>query len=756
MRGKDWLKLACLSAAISVAVGGAVPALAAQDPAEATHRDLLQQEAVLNGGNPATQPAESMRLRDQAAQRLVSRGTAEANQILFRVLSTPGQRDGQLSVAKALGSWSKPTDPDPMFIEPLINLLGTDAELTGAASQALAAYRNSDRIRARLTQFAGNVTQPISSRTATIKAMGKLVDKRAAGSLVALVNRDENQRIRDTAVEALIEMTGLTLHGRDVQRWNVWWDENRNKSDAEWSRDLLYKNASRAGELAKRLDQVREQALLRLIRDEAQRLPEDARGAKYVSYLQSESEDVRWATVQIVYNVVVSTAPKPMPAEVNQILRGMIGDASAEVRRAVVQTLGVANDREAVAALLTQLGQEKEPEVRAAIALALGPTHDLTAIEPLLGRLDDESFSVAKAAADALGEMATVLRLPDNSPLGDQVARQLVRRMRATDPGQAASAPLRQSLAQAMSRMAHASSLPTFHELINTDREPPMVRISAYRGIGRIANPDSAGVIIDALQRERDSGVRLEALDALGRTAGTFEFAQAIGRLLSEQAEPDTTVREKAWSVLEILLPKASERDLNFWAERFRGATENDAKRRLSVLVTLEKLLDEQKQEERLATCRQNVGETMYRLGQFEEAAGKFRLALDYWTGIQTGPRVTDLLMQQLIDAQLRARKYADAATFATQVIQQNATNAEPVWWKIKGEIERLRKSADLDNALQLIEAVRKVPLGPSFASLLETMEKEIRQLRTRGGMRWVQQGHATDEYELMKIFVTT
>jgi HEAT repeat protein len=754
VRGKDWLKLAGLSAAMSIAMHCAAPALAAEDPAVAARRELLQQEGILNGGNAATHPAEAARLRDQAAQRLVSRGNAEAHQILFRVLSGSGQRDGQLAVARALASWSRPTDPDPMFIEPLINLLGTDAELTGAVAGALGAYKDNDRVRTRLTLFAGNVTQPVSSRTAVIRAMGRLVDKRAAGTLVMMLNRDENQRIRDAVADALIEMTGLSQHGRDVQRWNLWWDENRNKSEAEWSRDLLYKNASRAGQLAKRLDQVREQAQ-QLIREDVQARPEAERGQRYVAFLQSEAEDVRWATVQIVYNEVVRTAPKPMPADVNQVLRGMIADASSEVRRAVVQTLGVANDREAVAALLTQLGQEKEPEVRAAIALALGPTHDLTALEPLLARLDDDSFSVARAAADALGEMAPVLRLPDNRELADQAAAQFLRRLRGTDPGQAAFAPLRQSLAQAMGRLGHPSCLSTFYELIHTDREPPLIRISAYRGIGRIGRPDSAGMIIDALQRERDSGVRLEALDALGKTAITFEFAHAIGRLLNEQAEPDATVREKAWGVLEGLLPRAAERDLNFWAERFRGASELDVARRLGVLVVLEKKLDEQKHEERLATCRQNIGETLYRLGRFDDAAASFRLALDYWMSINAGPQVTDLLMQQFMDAQLRARKYAEASTFATAMIQQNAANAEPLWWKIKSEIERLRKTSELDGALLLIEAVRKVPLGPSYASLLDTMEKEIRQLRTRGGMRWVQQIIGTEEYELLKVFIT-
>ena len=75
---------------MGIAVVGAPSAHAVQDPAEAAHRELLQQEAILSGGNPATQPAEAMRLRDQAAQRLVSRGTAETNDILHRVLTTPG------------------------------------------------------------------------------------------------------------------------------------------------------------------------------------------------------------------------------------------------------------------------------------------------------------------------------------------------------------------------------------------------------------------------------------------------------------------------------------------------------------------------------------------------------------------------------------------------------------------------------------------------------------------------------------------
>ena len=102
-----------------------------------------------------------------------------------------------------------------------------------AGAQALAAFKASDRARERLTQFAFNLSMQLPPRVAVIRAMGRLVDKRAAASLIDLLNNDDNATVRDAAADALAEMTGYSRFGHDVQRWNQWWNQNAARSDAD-------------------------------------------------------------------------------------------------------------------------------------------------------------------------------------------------------------------------------------------------------------------------------------------------------------------------------------------------------------------------------------------------------------------------------------------------------------------------------------------------------------------------------------------
>src|SRR5438552_19208114 len=116
-----------LAAAAMAGLPKVLPALALQPVEtreEVARKDVQQQEAILTdaGATPAQ--------RDDAARRLVSRSSKEADDVLLKILKD-GARDGQLAVARALAS--DPT-PEPDFIEPLSWLLGSGLGLTGAAA----------------------------------------------------------------------------------------------------------------------------------------------------------------------------------------------------------------------------------------------------------------------------------------------------------------------------------------------------------------------------------------------------------------------------------------------------------------------------------------------------------------------------------------------------------------------------------------------------------------------------------------------
>src|SRR5207244_4693735 len=292
---------------------------------------------------------------------------------LLKGLQDLVNREGQIAVARALAS--DPT-PQPMFIRPLSELLGSGAVLTEAVAQALVTFKGNDGIRDLLVGFATKPINAMDMRLGTLSAMGKLVDKQTAGALIGIINSDENVRIRDGACDALAEMTGLP-RSSDVQGWNQWWDANKNKSEEQWSKDLLAFNATARTELSKRLQKMRDevgQALLVTYRAAGN----DVEKSKLLSqYLQSDSEDMRLLGVELVR--FESANFRAVPPAVFEQLRKMVGDSAAGVRKEVAITLGTAGVG-AVDALLTQLAQERDSTVRDAIVRALGPSHDLRAI----------------------------------------------------------------------------------------------------------------------------------------------------------------------------------------------------------------------------------------------------------------------------------------------------------------------------------------------------------------------------------------
>src|SRR5215212_8643393 len=179
-----------LEAAAVAAVPKILPAQvapAAQTADEAAGRDIADQAAVLN--DRTTTSAK----REEAARRLVSRSSPEADSVLLATLKDHTNREGQTAVARALAS--DPT-PQPTFVPILTELLGSGAVLTDAVAQALVTYKGNEEVRATLVNYATKPTTPLESRAGILLAMGKMVDKQAAGSLINLINTDDNARIR--------------------------------------------------------------------------------------------------------------------------------------------------------------------------------------------------------------------------------------------------------------------------------------------------------------------------------------------------------------------------------------------------------------------------------------------------------------------------------------------------------------------------------------------------------------------------------
>lgn len=769
---RKWLRTAILAAATAAGAPPLFaprPALAAEVAPVPTKQDLDQLRKSLVDANVA--PLD----RDRAAQRLISYGHATADYVLRQVLESPRNTEGKLAVTKAL-----PLAPQAnlVFVGPLRDLLD-NADLAKTAALALASYRTSEVARGILVAFAENTTKPLKSRLVVVSALGKLVDRRTAEVLIRLLNKDSNALIRSAAADALVEMTGLSQYGQDAQQWNRWWrayeiransKEDPKAYEAElaakddsWTRELLNKNATRAFDLDRRLQQLREQTL-RLARDDVQRTPDANRAKKLITYLQSDSEDLRVVAAQIIYEDAVAVDPKPIPAPVFDVLRGMVDDASPDVRARIARTIGILNDPGSLDVLLAQLPKEKDLTVRREIIDALRPIQSLRTLPPLLNHLDDPSFAVARRAAEALKDKADLLHRKDANPanqsLTDAAARQTARlllerfnKARKEDN----AAPLRLALVEAMAAIGpgpiakpmselERDYLAIFYQLIRA--ESTAVRCAALRGLKQIGNADSVSNIVPLLNDD-ESVVRLNALDALSTTASDEQISPVKERLAVER---DPSISSRAWEIVLLLIEKAPANVVADWAKPAKWtAGESDYPRRLAILLILEKKLEKAQRPAELAQCQQDVGELLVRVQKPAEAIPRLTSALGYLVQAKADPSRTTIPVELLVEAMLAAKKYPDLNKFATDLIRQDPRNGGIIGPKIKEHLETLKRAGDFDEALAVLEEANKIPLGETYLKFVfPKMQQDIRDLKKQaagtGGRTMIRQAK-TDDY---------
>jgi tetratricopeptide (TPR) repeat protein len=218
--------------------------------------------------------------------------------------------------------------------------------------------------------------------------------------------------------------------------------------------------------------------------------------------------------------------------------------------------------------------------------------------------------------------------------------------------------------------------------------------------------------------------VRLAALDGL-KLCATFEQAEPIYQRLKPEVEPVETVRQRAWTALEVLFPKADVQQLNRWADRFM----NDHNHRYFILKILADQLQQQGKAGDLAAVQQNIGQELLLSDSPEDAAKYFEAALDFYKK-QGGAQMTVAdLSDQYIEALLKSGQYQKAAEFAASAKAANQGNQQTIGAKLRNEVDMLRKKRDFENALKLIAEIKKMKpaLSEVFMGPIAAMEQEIR-----------------------------
>jgi HEAT repeat protein len=549
-------------------------------------------------------------------------------------------------------------------------------------------------------------------RLSSIKALGRLVDKKSAGELIGLLDAQQPQSIRQAASAALAQLTGQAITQTD--QWRQWWQSVANESDTQFKAAMTSPRARRYDRLHGEHEQLLAE-LQTLLRDQYRQAPD--KSATLLQFLDSSAPIIRQIGAQLVLDDLKNAIP-PTPA-VKAKLRTMIGDSSADVRLQVAETFAAINDQQALGPLLTQLAQESQPQVRAALIAALTPIRDISAAPVFLKLLEDPSTDVVEAACRALKEVAPVLR-QQQPAMADHAAEALIHLLQSrTQPG---SSGLRESVIDALGSLKYPPSLKTLGLMLR-DVETVSVRRAALRALGDLGDPRAQDLIIQNALDAPDKDIRLAAVNALGSTA-TFAAAEALYRHLQPANEPDERVRAAAWQVLENLFPSASKEQLALWPDRFN----NDPQRQLVVLKALAGLYTGGDDADRLAFVQQNLGTVLMKLNQPAEAAGYFDKALRHW--IQEGNNMlTQGLIRQDIEALLRSGQYDPAITFASDMIRRNLSDQQTMGIAIRDQAQRLADAGDKANLQRLVAATKKMdpPLDSNYTSQLQVIENGVK-----------------------------
>ena len=706
MKRQRLLIAACLAASIGFDAGLVCAQTAAPS---ATTRPVADWSSVLI--SPAAAPAR----REEAARQLLREHSAASLQFLLRGLEESSDPQRQLAIARAIAG---SVNPDPVFLVPLRLMMGTDRSLTEAACQAIANYKDNLEALRLLINFASSRQQRESDRLMAVRAVSAFAEKTAAEFLISLLSRDDdNQRVRNAAADSLIQMIGHFENGRDTRLWQSWWTSASKQSDAQWKSDITSHQAARFAQIRMQYEQLTSE-LQNVLTRTYELTPEGQQPAVMLTYLRSNQSDLRRTGALIVHNEAM--AARPIPPEAREQLRTMISDSSRDVRLAVANAMLAINDPAALDSLLSQLDREMDPEVRAALAAPIASIGDLRAVAPLRKLLKDPSISAAAAAAGALRELGPVIREKD-AKLAREVAVDLRAALDATGDGPGAVA-FREALAEAMVPLREPELVPTLYRLL---REPGSVRIrwAALRALGELRDPKSADTIARYLE-DRESGVRLEAVRALKKTSAP-EHAEELYRRMNPVEETDVSVRDEAWNVLQTTFAKLPLEQLPAWATRFAA---EPARR----LVVLRAMADRQAlpgAEAALAATRQQIGVALIELNQPADAAAQFKLALDYFSSIGSQDMVVEQLVDQYLQALLRGRSFADAATFGSQLLTARAAYQQTVGVLFRNEARRLADAQGYSDCLSLIDAARKIapPLAQRYLDEMAVIEREAR-----------------------------
>ncbi len=383
-----------------------------------------------------------------------------------------------------------------------------------------------------------------------------------------------------------------------------------------------------------------------------QRTPQNERSTLLLEWLQSPLSVQRETAMEIMHQELTSRNAKP-EEKVLVHTRSMINDRSPEVRKRLVTFLRDLRQLEDAPLLRKMLAVENSSRVREAIYHALGLLEDTASIPACTKGVRDQNENVAARAAEALGQLVELTNGASPEVLNNAMAALIERAS-----GLVENPALRESLIDALARLAKPKALPVLKKHAGNQETVPAIRKAAIRGIGQVGDPQQLNLVFERLSQDPDAVVREAAAEVAAKLAGQVEHLAPLLQSMNPQKETSSAVRQKVWGAYQGVFQKLSAQQQWQAVSSWSTTDKENRTRKIALLQDMEKRITAPDNQSKilLVNVQETLGDTWLAEGDIQKAVSAWNRARQN-NADQQIERETRLALKS-IDAWLRSSSY--------------------------------------------------------------------------------------------------
>ncbi|UCE59293.1 MAG: HEAT repeat domain-containing protein [Phycisphaerales bacterium] len=661
---------------------------------------------------------------------LLSYETPESKALVVELIGFSADPDAQESLCEGIERHARlhPDRLDDSFVEPLIELLGSEAEkLRAAAARALTDFPSAD-VPTKLGALAVRADAPMAKRLAAIDALVTKVDKRSVIRELMTLLEAGVPEITERVVAALGPVSRETF-GADVQRWHAWWAEKSRLSEEAWLADQLNLCRERVQTLQREAEAYRgrterHSAALAARTGEFQRgvfrtLSPEQQAAKLAEWLVDPLKEVKLVALELITARMADEGRRPRGKVLASLMR-LLTDESPAIRREVLEIAqNLKNEATVVEAILARVPTEKDPSLRQAIFRALGKLQSPGAVSSLVLEIANPESppECVREAANALGSIAAEAK--DNGSLKEAVVALQSRYKLAP----AENPDLRAALLGAMAGVADPSFAPEFLEAVEADGAQ-MIR-PAIRGL-QVIGEQSKLPRLRTLTAHDDPLVRLAAIEAVGQLGGEDADIESVLTRLNPTIEPNEMARSAAWSAYVEFLAKRPVSVRLDYAKRLRDMPDLEVQYLQGVLADVSTANghspDADLIHDRIATALESQG-------KYADAVPHLRQL--YEAQLASGSNAAAETGQRWLRAALRAPAQADVGVVVTELLSgaKGDDARRSIVEIVQTHLESSEVIADNEHSRTLLVQLRSIQslaTDTSWSELLQRTEDTL------------------------------